>query len=287
MGVIIYLYFNLGRPSALGPLDYFSRRVQIKTDEERGVVEGVVFGKTFTVPIIDISFRYQEVTNSVTEPKIGSGMINGQLSTWHTGDYISYDKKTGNVRVYVLNGVDTIGSFELSSKVAGQLEVVTKKIHSLSQRLKSEQNAKEKLIQEENENKERMEREKQAEEQKSMAAAQKAESESKALEFVNDCKLLEPKFGARSLNSDYTIEWVIAADKSGNGGLWYDNGNEKWIGSWKGAQAKISGNCLELILDDQSYRDAFLKERRASIRFNEQKMMTEWFDRITILSRLK
>jgi len=112
MGVIIYLYFNLGRPSALGPLDYFSRRVQIKTDEERGVVEGVVFGKTFTVPIIDISFRYQEVTNSVTEPKIGSGMINGQLSTWHTGDYISYDKKTGNVRVYVLNGVDTIGSFE-------------------------------------------------------------------------------------------------------------------------------------------------------------------------------
>lgn len=80
---------------------------------------------------------------------------------------------------------------------------------------------------------------------------------------------------------------VLAADRNGNGVVWYENGKMRWQGSWTHAQVLVDRPNLELVVDDEAYSIKHMCDRRIRIAETwSQALRDEWVSRIRILSAM-
>ncbi len=270
-------FYSRLKKECSGPLDYhYKNDIGIRVDESEGCVHGEVYKKYFKLPLSDIYFRYKEETESITEAKVASGMINGQLATWRTGDVITYDKKTGFTRISVYEKNKEIGSFLLpNSEFESNFKNKIDKLNVLSRAIATKAESASK------------EEEAKAQELRKQASLEASNRTIK--EFVTQCNAVDPfVYSNLEATGDVQFKWCIVADRAGRGGVAYidpSSGIVKWTGGWRGARAGQNGDYLEILLDDPDYRHKHLKEHRINI--DMMFGVVEWMDRINILSQVR
>ncbi|MFY2765222.1 hypothetical protein [Arenimonas sp. MALMAid1274] len=84
---------------------------------------------------------------------------------------------------------------------------------------------------------------------------------------------------------DGRIVALVAANRAGRGVVVHADGNDTWIGQWRGASARVADGRLEVQVDDPAWRRQHLSERRFVLgeRWTSEERQT-WADRIGLLS---
>jgi len=78
---------------------------------------------------------------------------------------------------------------------------------------------------------------------------------------------------------------AIVVDRKGRALVIYEEGKERWIGTFKGAQLHPNEQGIEVQVDDPAYRAQHLTERRFLIgKFWNSEVRAEWSDRLRMLS---
>lgn len=272
-----------------GELDFYGKDVKLVTDVNAGTIHISRPNQELTLPVEHFYYYSIEVRHSVSGEKIASGIAGGKLVTMRTGEYYDYKVPNGMHDILVKNTkTDAYISFQEDAAGLAEFKEVASKIYKLGNVLKERKQKEDELRAEaelraeleavEKANLDKEERKKKAEER--LEAATRA--------FIEECQF-DPgstRAGTFTQDEDGNLMTAIAADSTGRGGLIYNQGKDKWIGSWKGAKVEVSGNNLEILLDDPDYRAKKFTERRVTMEFLSKPQRLEWYDRINILSKI-
>lgn len=257
-------------------LDFFGENAQLITDVNEGTIRVFKNKQEFILPMDEFSYRAIEQEHSVS----GRTMV--------TGDYYEYTVPNGKYEIVVERSKDKNWiSFVEDKKDWKEFQKVAARIGEAARpiRARKEKEAAERKELEARQAAEKLEKEKREKEEVKRLLQERVSHF--ANQFVNECGIHGDNVlaGNYTHSDDGTLMTAIAAGKDGRGGMIYNRGNLKWIGSWKGAKVEVSGNNLEILVDDPEYRAKNFAERRVTMEFlnKEQRMM--WFDRINILSK--
>lgn len=276
------------RNHILTDLDFFGENAQLITDVPNEVVRIHRGDKETLIPIEKFGYTTIEQKHSVSGPKVASGIVDGKLVTMQTGDFYDYTVPNGKFEV----GFTNAGEYQWVSVIVDKsglekFEKVAKRIYALGTPIR-ERKAKEAALREESkrlEEEARADKEKREKEERKKLAAERSSRENRA--FAAECNIdpASALAGNFTADSEGAMLTAIVAAKDGRGGMIYNKGNDKWIGSWRGAKVEISGNNLEILVDDPEYRTKNFTERRVTMEFLNKEQRLAWFDRINILSK--
>lgn len=87
-------------------------------------------------------------------------------------------------------------------------------------------------------------------------------------------------------NDDGSLNTVIAVDRSGKAAFLYDQGKKSWVGTLKGAVAKVVNGILDVKLEDPAYREKYMAELHI-MTFEKQShdLLMEWEERINLIAK--
>lgn len=268
-----------------------SRGVKIHFDRSNDKVLFDFGEKKSELPVRGLSFSIKKQTRSVTESKVASGFVGGQFTTFRTGDFITYDKDTGQALVRVTRDKELVGSFEMPNGRINDLQKLVNHIQKRVLEINSihlEEMKQAKIKEEEEKIKAEEERIKAEEERIKAKALQKVRIKEKAenniLEFIAKTGAKNPFYTYNYFMADGELMWAIVADRDGAGGAIFENGKGEWIGSWRGSEVAVTTDGLAIKVDDQKYRTENLSERRFTMPVSPHDKVIEWSDRIKILS---
>ena len=255
------------------------KNIDIKTKEERKSYEKTVthkttmegghsYGTSSSGEIISIYSAPKEVTTSVGT---------GKYESYGTGKYvftISFVKDDTNYIVYNREG--------LEKKIVDEIEEVINAINIYPQNVinAAVEAAKEKR---EIESQERQK----VKDKIILLTREKAEKNRDAeLNSAGFNQLNELTFYDYFYDENGELLELIAADRNGKGLIFIVENKKatRWIGSWKGATAKIENNHVNFMVVDDDYRAEHLTERRFRLLLNAHFTTREkWVDRIRLL----
>lgn len=274
-------------------LDFFGRHAQLITDVNAGTIRVYRDKKKLILPIEEFTYHSRAREHSVSGEKVASGIVGGRLMTMRTGEYYNYTVPDGTHEIVVelrsagyLDGrwisfIEDTKGLEEFKKVADRIFAVAKPIIERKKKEAAERKALEERLAAET-----LEKEKREKEEATRLAQERANQLARQF-VITECGIQ----GDNALAANYThyddgrLKTCIAAGKDGRGGMIYNEGSATWIGSWKGAKVEVSGNNLEIVVDDPEYREKNFAERRVTMEFLNKEQRMAWFDRINILSK--
>lgn len=260
------------------------------------LVQDVIVGRTMFDCKLQCSVWYVANKEIVTRSgqKTNSTYIPGSVSSgWSSsGEYVSmntpgqyvntpgetftYEQATGNyiVRIMLVPEIhtETILVGTLSSQDHEDLKQTIAAIRARALPLVEARTAAQKLADEENAR------------QRTAARAAALQADLDKYRSAAGFEEAVEHFSTYRQDHDGHIIELLAADRTGRGIIVTGSGKEMWAGSLRGAQAAPDGEQLGIMVVDEAYRQANLKERRYTLALASQSLRREWADRIALLS---